>query len=122
MIHTLYQEKNGHFKTKAIEIIITAHLDNNSSKKLGVIELNLSDYCSAPVKDHIFPLKDCFDKNAKLCMSISAKVMTEGTFTDTLSELSGPAGSHGSDECMSASIFSDEFERMKQPCKPPLYQ
>ena len=117
MINTLYKEKNGYFKTKSIEIIIAAHLDNNSSKKLGIVELNLSDYCNAPVTDQMFSLKDCFDKNARLWISVSAKVMNEGVFTDNISDISRPSLTQGTDEYMTGSLFSDDSERIRHTGK-----
>lgn len=117
IISTIFQDKNKNFKAKSAEIIITAHAEKNIHKKLGMIEFNIADFCMVPIKSRVFPLKECFDKNAKLRLSIFAKPIND-QITDNFSEFSGLPMSHGTDDVI-GSMISEDSEKNRSG-KPPI--
>ena len=116
MAHTLYSEKNGKFKAKSIEIIITAFLDNNINKKIGQLDINLADYIDLQGKENLFSLKDCSDKSAKLLLAILTKPINDKDISDNASDISGIPSS-GIEKDLTASVFSSEYDRSRS--KPP---
>lgn len=69
MSNTIYQKSSG-FLQKEAEIKVLGEF-NGSWKEIGKAVVNLSEYIDTPVKEHVFPLQKCQEKDAALCLSIS---------------------------------------------------
>lgn len=75
--HTIFKDKLGCYKPKVLNLAIQAYLDNNVSKKIAALELDISEFCVLPIKEQRFQLKDAADKHAKIIFSVSAEVIND---------------------------------------------
>jgi hypothetical protein len=103
--HTIFKEKSGIFKPKVINLIVQAHLDNNTSKKIAGLDLDLAEFCTLPIKHQTFSLKDAPDKQAKLSLSISAVPCN-----DPCDSVTGDSGTEGD--------YSNDSKSKKPPVFP----
>lgn len=75
--HTIFKDKLGCYKPKILNLTVQAYLDNNVSKKIAALEIDISEFCVLPIKEQSFQLKDAADKNARILMSVAAVVTNE---------------------------------------------
>ena len=126
MINTMYQEKSGEFIKKNAELMLIATIENKGSKKLGHVKLDLAEFI-AGVSQKIFPISDCPDKKASICLSVVCSPLGNPTIVDNISEASGNSGvSMGTEGEYSGPLFNDSGEleeeqkkKLSSSLKPP---
>jgi len=99
MINTLYQKKTNEFIEKKAVLKIQAIVEGKGTRTAGTLKLNLSQYFETPLIHKEFPLANCPDKKAVICISINAQAIGEvRDDIDGMSDISGGTGiSMGSD-------------------------
>lgn len=109
MINTLYQEKSGKFQRKKAQLTVQAVVENKGMKKVGTLNLNISDYYAEPLNNNSFPLENCPDKKARIIISVRAQALGEATIADNMSDASGATGfSMGTEGDFQGNLFGDQ--------------
>lgn len=109
MINTLYQEKSGKFQRKKAQLTVQAVVENKGMKKIGTLNLNISDYFAEPLNNHSFALENCPDKKARIIISVRAQALGEATIADNMSDASGATGfSMGTEGDFQGNLFGDQ--------------
>lgn len=109
MINTLYLKKTGAVIPKKAVLTLKAEIDGHGTKRVGKLELNVSDYKETGVKLKEFSIQSSLDRNAKIVLSISAYEIGAPTTTDDMSDISGGSGiSMGTDDNYTGPALSTE--------------
>mmetsp|Transcript_29129 Transcript_29129/g.28845 ORF Transcript_29129/g.28845 Transcript_29129/m.28845 type:complete len:756 (-) Transcript_29129:53-2320(-) len=120
MINTLYQEKSGRFKNKKAVLSVQAIVGENGMKKVGSLQLNISEFHNSPLDHHYFTLESCPDRSSKICISIKAQPLGDSAFADNASEASGFSGiSMGTEGDYKGQLFSEDDVAEEQEALAP---
>eukprot|EP00359_Climacostomum_virens_P000633 CAMPEP_0204897588 /NCGR_PEP_ID=MMETSP1397-20131031/821_1 /ASSEMBLY_ACC=CAM_ASM_000891 /TAXON_ID=49980 /ORGANISM="Climacostomum Climacostomum virens, Strain Stock W-24" /LENGTH=719 /DNA_ID=CAMNT_0052065359 /DNA_START=802 /DNA_END=2961 /DNA_ORIENTATION=+ len=109
MINTLYLKKGGCVPKKAV-LTLKAEVEGHGTKRVGKLELNISDYRETGIQFKEFALQSSFDRNAKIVLSIQSVEIGVPSATDAMSDVSGGSGiSMGTDETYTGPPLSGDM-------------
>ena len=107
MINTLYQSKTGEYQKKNAVLSIIALIDNGTTKKVGKVTINLSNFVEKSLFNEFITIAECGDKKAKVCVSVKGKIVTDNV-SDNTSEASGNSAASIGSEDLSNSLFREQ--------------